>query len=84
MYALYRLHEKRYPLSHYFGFADTIVVSTLAVLSRYPIPPPFAPSGPTLASPDQNLLDLAGVPLQLAVIVFALRAIRNNTLTKSA
>ncbi len=84
MYALYCLHKKRYPLSHYFGFADTIVVSTLAVLSRYPIPPPFVPSGPTLASPDQNLLDLAGVPLQLAVIVFALRAIRNNTLAKSA
>ncbi len=84
MYALYRLHQKRYPLAYYFGFADTIVVSTLAVLSRYPIPPPFVSRGPNLISLDQNQLDWAFIPIQLAVIVFALRAIRNNTLTKSA
>lgn len=83
MTALYHLHQKRYPLSHYFGFADTLVVSTLAVISRYPIPPAFEPSGFQVASLSQDNWDILFVPMQIAVVGFALRAIRYNALTKS-
>ncbi len=75
MAVLYRLHQKRYPLAFYFGFADTIVVSSLAVISRYPIPPIFESNGPHLGSPTQEQLDILFVPLQVVVLVFALRAI---------
>lgn len=75
MAVLYRLHQKRYPLAFYFGLADTIVVSTLAVISRYPIAPIVELKGPHIGSPTQDQLDLVFVPLQLLVLGFALRAI---------
>jgi hypothetical protein len=82
MVALYHLHKKRQPLAFYFGFADTLVVTTLAVLSRYPIPSPLESSGLTLPSPSQVHLDLLFVPIQFAVIGFALWRIVSNTLAK--
>lgn len=80
MSVLYRLHQKRYPLHYYFGFADTLVVTTLAVVSRYPIVSPFELDGPHVASLSQVHLDIIFVPVQIAVIGFALRAILTNTL----
>lgn len=82
MFGLYRLHRKRYPLPYYFGFADTLVVTTLAVLSRYSIPLPFQASGPHIISLSQNQLDILFVPIQIAVIGFAVRAIRLNKRAK--
>lgn len=79
MLALHQLHRKRYPLSHYFGFADTLVVTTLAVLSRYPILPPFETEGFQLVSLSQQHLDILFLPMQFAVIGFALWAIRSNS-----
>jgi hypothetical protein len=78
MVALYHLHKKRQALSFYFGFADTLVVTTLAVLSRYPIPSPLKSSGQNVSLPSEADLDLLFVPIQIVVIVFALWAIFSN------
>jgi hypothetical protein len=75
MSVLYRLHQKRYPLHYYFGFADTIVVTTLAVVSRYPIAPPFQLHDAYVVSLSQNQLDMIFVPVQIIVIGIALRAL---------
>jgi hypothetical protein len=82
MVALYHLHKKRHPLPYYFGFADTLVVTTLAVLSRYPIPQGFSPIGLKVPSLSEAQLDILFVPIQIAVIGFALVAIRSNTRRK--
>jgi hypothetical protein len=84
MVALYRLHKKRHPLPYYFGFADTLVVTTLAVLSRYPIPAPFPRSSVSIPNPSQTQLDILFVPIQIAVIGFALWAIWSHTRAKPA
>jgi len=78
MLALYRLHKKRHPLSYYFGFADTLVVTTLAVVSRYPLAPIFDRSGLHVASLSQDHLDMIFIPIQMAVIGIALRHILSN------
>ncbi|HET9237835.1 MAG TPA: hypothetical protein VFO10_11320 [Oligoflexus sp.] len=83
MVALYHLHKKRHPLPYYFGFADTLVVTTLAVLSRYPLPPGFNPSGLHIPSPSETQLDILFLPIQIAVIGFAVLAMRSNTRMKS-
>lgn len=79
MVALYHLHKKRHPLPYYFGFADTLVVTTLAVLSRYPIPQGFSSTGLKVPTLSEAQLDILFVPIQIAVIGFALVAIRSNT-----
>jgi len=78
MLALYRLHQKRHPLHYYFGFADTLAVTTLAVVSRYPIAPIFDNDGPLVASFSQAHLDMIFVPIQIVVIGFALWHILKN------
>lgn len=82
MVALYHLHKKRQPVPYYFGFADTLVVTTLAVLSRYPIPSPFNDSGRLIPSPSQEHLDFLFLPIQMAVIGIALWSISSNTRAK--
>jgi hypothetical protein len=72
MLTLYRLQDRRHPISYYFGFADTLAVSTLTMLSHFPIPPPFLVKGPSLGSPSQDLLDLILVPIQIVVLGMAL------------
>lgn len=78
MFVLHHLHKKRYLLHYYFGFADTLVVTTLTVLTWYPIPPPFEPKGPYVGSLSQNQWDMIFIPIQLAVIGLAFRAIFKN------
>ncbi|EOQ95520.1 putative membrane protein [Leptospira wolbachii serovar Codice str. CDC] len=78
MFVLYRLHKKRYVLNYYFGFADTLVVTTLTVLARYPVLPPFELKGPYLSNLTQNQWDMVFIPIQLIVISFALRAMFKN------
>ncbi|MCW7462148.1 hypothetical protein [Leptospira limi] len=78
MVVLYYLNKKRYPLSYYFGLADTIVVTTLTVLMRYPFPPPFQLSGPYMTNLSEQQLDMLLIPIQLIVIVFVFRAIYMN------
>ena len=78
MFVLYHLHKKRYLLHYYFGFADTLVVTTLTVLTWYPILPPFEPKGPYIRSLTQNQWDMIFIPIQLAVIGLAFRAIFKN------
>jgi hypothetical protein len=82
MVALYHLHKKRHPLPYYFGFADTLVVTTLAVLSRYPIPSIISPGGLVIPTLSEVQLDSLFLPIQIAVIGFALLAIRSNTWRK--
>jgi hypothetical protein len=82
MVALHRLHKKRHPLAYYFGFADTLVVTTLAVLSRYPIPSVLNPNGFSLPRLSETQLDIVFIPIQIAVMGLALVAIRSNTRTK--
>jgi len=82
MVALYHLHKKRYPIPYYFGLADTLVVTTLAVLSRYPIPSPLRGSGLPLPSPSEAHLDAFFLPIQIAVIGLALWTIVSNTRAK--
>ncbi|TGN20632.1 hypothetical protein [Leptospira idonii] len=78
MSVLYRFHKKRYALHYYFGFADTIVVTTLTVLTKYPILPPFESKGPSISGLSQNQWDMLFIPIQLTVIGIALRAIFKN------
>ncbi|WP_244310308.1 hypothetical protein [Leptospira noumeaensis] len=79
MVVLHRLHKKRYPLHYYFGFADTIVVTTLTLLARYPILPPFEIKGYYITNLQKYQWDMIFLPIQLAVIGFAIRAIFKNT-----
>lgn len=81
MFALYRLHKRCYPLHYYFGFADTLVVTTLTVQTRFPILPPFELKGPYVGSLSQNQWDMIFMPIQLAVIGLAFRAIFKNRST---
>lgn len=37
MFALAKLHGKKYPISHYFGMADTICAATFSILSTLPL-----------------------------------------------
>ncbi|PKA11050.1 hypothetical protein CH372_16265 [Leptospira meyeri] len=78
MFVLYRLQKKRYPLHYYFGFSDTLVATTLTVLMWYPIILPFEHNGPYLTKLQENQLDNIFIPIQLVVIVYALRAIFKN------
>lgn len=80
MVVLFYVNKKRYPLSYYFGLADTIVVTTLTVLMRYPFLPPFHLNGPYLANLSELQWDLILIPIQLIVIGFVLRAIYINRL----
>ncbi|WP_244288419.1 hypothetical protein, partial [Leptospira congkakensis] len=79
MFFLYRLHKKRYVLHYYFGFADTLVVTTLTVLTWYPIRFPFVQNGPYLRSLNQNQWDIVFIPIQIIVFGIVLRAILKNT-----
>lgn len=79
MFTLYRFHKKRFALNQYFGFADTIAVTTVTVFSWYPILPPFETNGPYFKNLNQNQWDMILIPLQLMVIGFALLAIFKNT-----
>jgi hypothetical protein len=64
-YFLYRLHRRRHPLSHYFGFSDTLVAPTMAVCASL-----FSMThGGWILS--QRQLDWIFVPIHLLVIVFA-------------
>jgi hypothetical protein len=83
MYALYRLHQKRHPLAYYFGFADTLVVTTLAVISRYPLMPGLDSARFRIEILLQEHGDLIFIPIQIAVFGLALRAIRRNARAKS-
>ncbi|PJZ86527.1 hypothetical protein CH366_04440 [Leptospira harrisiae] len=80
MIVLYHLNQKRYPLPYYFGFADTIVVTTLTVLIRYPISLPFDSKGPYVTNLTEHQWDMVFLPIQLIVIGFVLRAIYKNLL----
>ncbi|EMY70063.1 hypothetical protein [Leptospira vanthielii] len=81
MFVLYHLHKKRYFLHYYFGFADTLVVTTLTVLTWYPILPPFEPKGPYVSSLTQIQWDMIFIPIQLTVFGIVLRAIFKNRST---
>ncbi|MCW7470236.1 hypothetical protein [Leptospira kanakyensis] len=81
MFVLYRLHKKRFALHYYFGFADTLVVTTLTALTRYPILPAFKMGEPFIR---QSQWDMIFIPIQLTVIGFALRAIFKNTANPSS
>ncbi|EMY62260.1 hypothetical protein [Leptospira terpstrae] len=78
MSVLYHVDKKKFPLHYYFGFADTIVVTTLTLLTRFPILSPLNLKGPYVISLSQNHLDLVFMPIQMIVIGFALRAIFKN------
>lgn len=81
MSVLYHVDKKKFPLHYYFGFADTIVVTTLTLLTRFPILSPLNLGGPYVISMSQNHLDLVFIPIQLTVIGFSLRAIFRNQYT---
>ncbi|MCW7493025.1 hypothetical protein ND861_08445 [Leptospira sp. 2 VSF19] len=78
MTVLYRWHKKRYPLPYYFGLADTLVVTTLTVLTRYPILLPFEIKDPYITNLQENQWDMIFIPIQVFVIGYALRAISKN------
>lgn len=78
MAILYRFHKKRNKIHFYFGYADTIVVTTLTVLTRYPILPPFKINGPYYTNLPQNQWDMLFIPIQLIVIVFGIKEIFKN------
>lgn len=78
MVSLYHLNKKQNPISYYFGFADTIVVTTLTVLMRYPLLPPFHLKGSYLTNLSEKQWDMLLVPIQLIVIGFVLRTIYKN------
>ncbi|XDD47613.1 hypothetical protein AB3N60_05915 [Leptospira sp. WS39.C2] len=78
MVVFYQINQKRFPLPFYFGFADTIVVTTLTVLMRYPIPLPFQLKGPYFANLSEYQWDMIFVPIQLVLIGFVVRAIYKN------
>lgn len=78
MVFLYHLNQKRYPLPYYFGLADTIVVTTLTVLIRYPILPPFESKGLYITNLTENQWDMIFLPVQLVVISISLRKIYRN------
>ncbi|MBL0954132.1 MAG: hypothetical protein IBJ01_05135 [Leptospira sp.] len=80
MVGLYHLNKKRNPLSYYFGLADTIVVTTLTVLMRFPFLPPFHLNGPYLTNFSEQQWDMILIPIQLIVTGFVLRAIYINFL----
>lgn len=75
---LYHLHKKRQKLSFYFGFADTIVVTTLAVVHWFPIPSPFATNGSYKSILQETQWDLIFIPIQLIVFGYGLWAIGKN------
>ncbi|TGM80210.1 hypothetical protein EHQ99_10965 [Leptospira bouyouniensis] len=79
MFSIFSFHKKRFALEQYFGFADTLVVTTITVLSWYPILLPFKTNGPYIKNLNQNEWDMILIPLQLMVIGFALLAIFKNT-----
>ncbi|MBM9547424.1 hypothetical protein JWG40_10380 [Leptospira sp. 201903074] len=79
MAVLYHFHKKRFALCYYFGFADTIVVTTLTVVGRFPIRSPFELKGPYFKILTENQWDMVFVPIQLAVIILTLRAIYKNS-----
>ncbi|MCW7504573.1 hypothetical protein [Leptospira paudalimensis] len=80
MVVLFHVNKKRYPLSYYFGLADTMVVTTLTVLMRYPFLPPFQLSGPYITNLSEKQWDMILIPVQLIVTGFVLRAIYRNRL----
>ncbi|TGM48099.1 hypothetical protein EHQ92_09450 [Leptospira biflexa] len=82
MVALYHWHNKRYPLYYYFGFADTIAVTTLTVLARYPVLPPFPSKGPYFPNLQEYQWDMVFLPIQFLVTGFALWAIFQNLSVK--
>lgn len=73
MVALHHLHKKRHPIPYYFGFADTLVVTTLAVLSRYPVPSALNPSGYSFPLVSETQLDLIFIPIQITVMGLAVK-----------
>lgn len=83
MKVLYHVDKKKNPIHYYFGFADTLVVTTLTLLTRFPILSQINIKGPYVISLSQNHLDFVFIPIQLTVIGFALRAILKNHYQKT-
>ncbi len=79
MYVFYRIHKAGHPVRFYFGLADTVAVSTLAIAEQFLgwLAPLRMPASEVIHF-SQNQLDMMVVPIQMGVAVFALRAIVNN------
>ncbi|MFW7378443.1 MAG: hypothetical protein ACOH5I_06540 [Oligoflexus sp.] len=80
MVFFYHMHGRKYPVNYYFGYADTLVVSTMAVVSQL-----FDFTGRAISIPSkyiltQHELDLIFLPLQSIVLFIALGAIGVNLL----
>ena len=73
MYTLRRTYDpnKSRPLSHFFGFADTITAATLALTSALVHVDTDMPLTWSAVGVDDKVLDLIGVPIQVGVACFA-------------
>ena len=85
MTLFYLGHQRRFPIYYYFGIADTVVVSSLALtakcLDHFAAEPWFAKE----FTFSQYQLDWFFVPMQLVILCVAIKKIiENRSLTGQA